>query len=44
MPSTQNPELFLLSRHADQVVFWSTVTMCATYLLVMVAMPLLTWL
>jgi hypothetical protein len=39
MPSSHNEELFLPSRHADKVVFWSTVAMCAAYLLVM---PLLT--
>jgi hypothetical protein len=40
MPSSRNEELVLLSRHADKVVFWSTVAMCATYLLVT---PLLAW-
>jgi hypothetical protein len=44
MPASQSQELFVLSHHADKVVFWSTVAMCATYLLAMVAMPLLTWL
>jgi hypothetical protein len=39
MQSSHNEAVFLLSRHADKVVFWSTVAMCATYLL---ATPLLT--
>jgi hypothetical protein len=34
MQSSSNEEVSLLSRHADRVVFWSTVALCAAYLLV----------
>jgi hypothetical protein len=34
MQCNRNEEVFLLSRHADKVVFWSTIAMCAAYLLV----------
>jgi hypothetical protein len=40
MQCNHDQEFFLLSRHADKVVFWSTVAMCATYLLVT---PLSAW-
>jgi hypothetical protein len=41
MQSCHDEEVFLLSRHADKVVFWSTVAMCAAYLLVTPLLALL---